>query len=52
VSFRVVRIAEASWQGSVADGGGRMKLGSGAFEGSYSLKTRVEVLERATNRKS
>jgi osmotically inducible protein OsmC len=33
----------------VSNGGGRLKLGSGAFDGAYSLKARVEELDRATN---
>jgi osmotically inducible protein OsmC len=49
VSFRVVRNAEASWQGAVPDGGGRIGLGSAAFEGPYSLKARVEEGQHATN---
>ncbi len=49
MSFRVIRVAEASWQGTVSDGAGRMTLGSGAFEGPYSLRARVEAVERATN---
>lgn len=49
MSFRVIRVAEASWQGSVPEGDGRLELGSGAFEGAYSLRTRVEDVERATN---
>jgi lipoyl-dependent peroxiredoxin len=50
LSFRVVRSAEASWQGAVPDGGGRIGLGSGAFDGPYSLRARVEEdVERATN---
>jgi lipoyl-dependent peroxiredoxin len=49
LSFRVVRVAEASWQGSAPEGGGRLELGSGAFEGPYSLRARVEDVERATN---
>jgi len=49
LSFRVIRVAEASWQGSVPEGGGRLELGSGAFEGPYSLRARVEDVERATN---
>ncbi len=49
MSFRVVRVAEASWQGTASDGGGRLELGSGAFEGPYSLRARVEEIERATN---
>jgi osmotically inducible protein OsmC len=49
VSFRVTRRADASWQGTVLDGGGRIALGSGAFEGPFTLKARVEDVERATN---
>jgi lipoyl-dependent peroxiredoxin len=49
LSFRVTRSADASWQGSVPDGGGRIALGSGAFEGPFTLKARVEDVERATN---
>jgi osmotically inducible protein OsmC len=37
-----VRNAEAEWNGSITDGSGKMKLGSGAFEGSYSFKSRME----------
>lgn len=49
LSFRVVRSAEARWQGTVPDGGGRIALGSGAFDGPYSLRARVEDGEHATN---
>jgi osmotically inducible protein OsmC len=49
LSFRVVRNAQASWQGAVADGSGRITLGSGAFDGPYSLRARVEEAGRATN---
>jgi len=49
LSFRVVRSAEASWRGAVPDGSGRVALGSGAFEGPYSLRSRVEEGGRATN---
>jgi osmotically inducible protein OsmC len=49
VGFRVTRSADASWQGTVPDGGGRIALGSGAFEGPFTLKARVEDVERATN---
>jgi lipoyl-dependent peroxiredoxin len=49
VSFRVVRSSEAGWQGTVPDGGGQISLGSGAFEGPYSLRARVEDGQRATN---
>jgi osmotically inducible protein OsmC len=49
VSIRVIRSAQASWQGTVPDGGGRIGLGSGAFEGPFTLRARVEDVERATN---
>jgi osmotically inducible protein OsmC len=49
VSIRVTRSAQASWQGTVPDGGGRIALGSGAFEGPFTLKARVEDVERSTN---
>jgi lipoyl-dependent peroxiredoxin len=49
VSFRVVRHAQASWQGTVAAGGGRLALGSGAYDGPFSLKARTEDVEQATN---
>ena len=35
-----VRTAEAEWKGNLSRGSGRMKLGSGAFEGSYSFVSR------------
>ncbi len=38
----VIRSAEAEWKGSLSEGSGSMKLGSGAFEGRYSFKTRFE----------
>jgi len=34
------RIAEAEWRGSLREGQGTMKLGSGAFEGNYSFASR------------
>ena len=49
LSFRVVRSAQASWQGNVSEGSGRVSLGSGAFDGPYSLRARVEEGERAAN---
>ncbi len=49
MGIRVTRTAQASWQGTVPDGGGRLGLGSGAFEGPFTLKARVEDVERATN---
>ena len=49
MSFRVIRSAQASWQGTVPGGGGRLALGSGAFEGPFTLRARMEDVERATN---
>ena len=43
------RKAEANWEGNLAEGIGKLKLGSGAFEGPYSFKTRFEEGESATN---
>ena len=43
------RKAEAEWKGNLAEGGGRLKLGSGAFQGPYSFKSRFEEGESATN---
>jgi osmotically inducible protein OsmC len=37
-----IRNAEAEWNGSLKEGKGRMKLGSGAFEGQYSFSSRFE----------
>jgi lipoyl-dependent peroxiredoxin len=49
MSFRVTRRSRASWQGTVPEGGGRLELGSGAFEGPFTLRARTEDVERATN---
>ena len=43
------RKAEAHWEGNLAEGSGRLKLGSGAFEGPYSFKSRFEEGQSATN---
>jgi lipoyl-dependent peroxiredoxin len=37
-----IRNAEAEWFGKVTDGKGHMKLGSGAFDGPYSFRSRME----------
>lgn len=37
-----VRNADAQWEGNLANGRGRMALGSGAFEGPFSFKSRFE----------
>jgi osmotically inducible protein OsmC len=49
VGIRVVRNAQASWQGTVPDGGGRIGVGSGAFEGPFTLRARVEEGVHSTN---
>jgi len=36
------RKAEAEWNGSLREGSGQVKLGSGAFEGKYSFASRFE----------
>ena len=43
------RKAEAEWEGNLAEGRGNLKVGSGAFEGPYSFKSRFEEGEAATN---
>ena len=37
-----IRKAEAVWEGSLKEGKGKMKFGSGAYEGSYSFSSRFE----------
>jgi lipoyl-dependent peroxiredoxin len=36
------RTASAVWEGTLKDGRGKVKLGSGAFEGQYSFASRFE----------
>jgi lipoyl-dependent peroxiredoxin len=43
-----VRFAEAQWEGNLKKGKGKVKLGSGAFEGDYSFGSRFEAA-RGTN---
>jgi osmotically inducible protein OsmC len=43
-----VRSAEAVWEGNLQEGRGAFKVGSGAFEGAYTFKTRFEE-EPGTN---
>ncbi len=43
-----VRNAEAIWNGTLKEGSGQMKLGSGAYEGAFSYATRFEE-EPGTN---
>jgi osmotically inducible protein OsmC len=37
-----VRNAEAYWQGSLKEGKGKLRLGSGAYEGGYTWSSRYE----------
>jgi osmotically inducible protein OsmC len=39
----VSRTSEAEWRGDLRQGKGTVKLGSGAFEGSYSFPSRFET---------
>jgi hypothetical protein len=41
--------AQAGWHGTFDDGEGKMRLGSGAFEGVYSYRSRMEDSARGTN---
>lgn len=43
------RTAEAVWEGSLKEGKGSMKLGSGAYEGAYSFTSRFEDGITGTN---
>ena len=43
------RRAEANWEGNLAEGNGQLKLGSGAFDGPYTFKSRFEEGQSATN---
>jgi lipoyl-dependent peroxiredoxin len=49
MGVRVTRTAQAGWRGDLADGGGRIGVGSGAYEGPFTLRARVEDVERSTN---
>jgi osmotically inducible protein OsmC len=37
-----VRMSEAVWEGDLKDGKGNMRLGSGAWQGSYSFASRFQ----------
>ena len=43
------RKAEAEWKGNLAEGAGELKLGSGAWSGPYTFKSRFEEGQSATN---
>jgi lipoyl-dependent peroxiredoxin len=49
VGIRIIRTAQASWSGTVPDGGGHLALGSGAFEGPFTLRARVEDGQHTAN---
>jgi organic hydroperoxide reductase OsmC/OhrA len=37
-----IRTVDAEWRGNLAQDSGRMQLGSGAFEGSYDFRSRLD----------
>ncbi len=45
----IKRSSEAKWEGSVTEGKGSVKLGSGAFEGGYSFNSRFGDDTAVTN---
>jgi hypothetical protein len=47
MSVRVTRTAQASWQGEATEGGGRIGLGSGIYEGRLTPRSRVADVERS-----
>lgn len=49
MAFRITRTAKASWSGTVPEGGGRIAVGSGVFEGPFTLRARTEEGVRGTN---
>lgn len=49
MGIRVVRTAHASWQGTVPDGQGSIGVGSGAFDGTFTLRSRIDEGVHSTN---
>lgn len=49
MGIRVVRTAHASWQGTVPEGTGSMGVGSGAFDGTFTLRSRIDEGAASTN---
>src|ERR687897_1412626 len=45
----LLRKAEAAWHGTFREGEGKMRLGSGNFEGAYSYRSRMEDSDPGTN---
>jgi lipoyl-dependent peroxiredoxin len=44
-----IRTADAEWQGNLQEGQGRMRLGSGSYEGNYSFRSRMGDGATGTN---
>ncbi len=44
-----IRTAEAEWRGNLREGKGKMSVGSGAFEGNYSFRSRMGDETTGTN---
>jgi osmotically inducible protein OsmC len=40
-SVVTIRMAEAEWRGDLVHGSGRMRFGSGAFDGPYDFRSRM-----------
>jgi osmotically inducible protein OsmC len=49
MSPAISRHAYATWKGTVEEGGGELALGSGAYAGDFTLRARVEDVDRGTN---
>ena len=47
MSSRIVRRATAQWWGDVSSGAGTLALGSMAFNGGYSLRSRIDNVPQA-----
>lgn len=45
----IKRTSEAKWEGSIKEGKGNIRLGSGAFEGEYSFNSRFGDDTKPTN---
>lgn len=45
----IKRTSEAKWEGSIKEGKGNLRLGSGAFEGPYSFNSRFGDDTKPTN---
>jgi len=45
----LIRNAKAEWQGDLLNGSGQLSVGSGALDVPYSVKSRLEDGQSATN---